>query len=278
MMRMIGEVDAVLFGLVLVIFIIQVYLSSFRWYLLNRTIDVSTSYRTVAELVWIGLFFNQVLPTGVGGDVVRGYMLAKKNVETRKAISSVLWDRITGMLGLVVMVFLGLVFFGDFGDSQLFYAAAIALLFVGITLILLYNERFFSNRFKFFYALSGFAEDGRRLLMSLTGGSIVIVLSFLVQLLVVLGVYLIGIGVDVELNMIALFVVAPISVLMMALPFSLAGWGVREGVMVGGLSMYGASVEQALAISILFGVELLLIGLIGGLFVLNHGTERERYF
>jgi len=273
--KIIRESDLMIFFVVLGIYYFQVYLSSYRWYLLNRRIGLSINYKTTTEMMWVGLFFNQVLPTGIGGDVVRGFILAKNDVDAKKAISSVVWDRITGMLGLVVVVIIGIIFFGDWEGDRLIYTSAAVCLLAITAVILLLNGRLIPGQFRIIQMLVDVSEDGRQLL-SLSNASVVVGLSVLVQLLLVVGVYLVGIGVDVELGAMALLVVVPVSVLMMALPVSFAGWGVREGVMIAGLTIYGISAEQALAISLLFGVELLLIGLIGGLYVWNHGYLSER--
>ena len=61
--------------------------------------------------------------------------------------------------------------------------------------------------------------------------------------------------------------------LLSAVPISIAGWGVREGVMVGALSMVGIGTEHALALSVLLGVAMLGNGLVG-LLPLAFGGER----
>ena len=50
------------------------------------------------------------------------------------------------------------------------------------------------------------------------------------------------------------------------IPISIAGWGVREGVMVVLLGLIGISSESALALSILYGIILTIVGLMGGIF------------
>ena len=69
-----------------------------------------------------------------------------------------------------------------------------------------------------------------------------------------------------------LLLIPPI-MLLTAVPVSISGWGVREGVMVGALSMMGIATEQALALSVLMGFVLLANGLVGGL-PLAFGGER----
>jgi hypothetical protein len=62
-----------------------------------------------------------------------------------------------------------------------------------------------------------------------------------------------------------LLVVWPVTSVLLTLPISLAGWGLREGVLVFFLTRQGLSVESALALSLLNGVTILLASLPGGL-------------
>ena len=61
-------------------------------------------------------------------------------------------------------------------------------------------------------------------------------------------------------------VVVPLTIFAAALPVSLNGWGVREGVMVAGLALYGVSAAEALLLSLMIGLSVTLTALPGGLF------------
>ena len=60
-----------------------------------------------------------------------------------------------------------------------------------------------------------------------------------------------------------LLLTIPLVIFFMALPISIAGWGVREGVMVLGLGYLGVSAEEALALSIVFGLSTLIVSIPG---------------
>jgi uncharacterized membrane protein YbhN (UPF0104 family) len=57
----------------------------------------------------------------------------------------------------------------------------------------------------------------------------------------------------------------PLAGLIMVIPISIAGWGVREGVMVVGFGYLGVAPEAALALSILYGLLMLVVALPGGI-------------
>jgi uncharacterized membrane protein YbhN (UPF0104 family) len=63
----------------------------------------------------------------------------------------------------------------------------------------------------------------------------------------------------------------------MTIPISIAGWGVREGIMVMGFGYLGVPPEQALALSILYGLLLLVVAIPGVIiwFLSGHLTSNQ---
>ena len=66
-----------------------------------------------------------------------------------------------------------------------------------------------------------------------------------------------------NISLFGMLLVVPITNLLIALPISIAGWGVREGVMITGLGFLNVSVEAAFALSILYGLLMLVVSLPG---------------
>ncbi len=84
------------------LFIAGLFLRAYRWLLLLRGLGISITYWRLAELYFIGNFFNMALPSGFGGDVVRVVEVAQ-NVPTSTATGTVILDRLTGLIMLFVM-------------------------------------------------------------------------------------------------------------------------------------------------------------------------------
>jgi len=74
----------------------------------------------------------------------------------------------------------------------------------------------------------------------------------------------------------AYLALVPVVLLLSTLPISVAGWGVRENVMVVALAFAGAEASQALALSILFGLALLTLSLVGAVIWLVQGRSESR--
>lgn len=88
-------------GLVLTGFIMPVQAA--RWLVLMRCRGIQVSYGKAFRLTMVGLFFNFCLPGSTGGDVVKAYYAAKGSTEKPKAVMSVVFDRITGLVALLVV-------------------------------------------------------------------------------------------------------------------------------------------------------------------------------
>ncbi len=116
---------------------------------------------------------------------------------------------------------------------------------------------------KIVQGLKFMSAEGRRLLLQYKPGLRLLLVSISIHILSILIVFVLSYGLHGTVSIIGITLVVPISTLLIALPISVAGWGVREGVMVIGLGYAGVLPEEALAISIGYGLCMLLISLPG---------------
>jgi len=94
--------DVFLVGFVL--FLLNVSFCSERWYTLARIQGFDTSRWQALKLYFVGIFFNLVMPGGVGGDVIKGYYFVKQNPRARtRAMTTIFMDR---LMGLYIMIFM----------------------------------------------------------------------------------------------------------------------------------------------------------------------------
>lgn len=77
--------------------------SSAKWYMLVRTHRMKVGFFRLFAYYMVGQFYNLVLPTSVGGDVVRGYELGRYTGQKIDAMASVFVERYTGIIVLVVL-------------------------------------------------------------------------------------------------------------------------------------------------------------------------------
>jgi uncharacterized protein (TIRG00374 family) len=81
-----------------------VILSSWRWYQLNKAQKISLDFQHTLIPTYLGIAFNNLLPGGVGGDFFRCYFLFKKTDKRSAVMLSILFDRITGLIGIFIAV------------------------------------------------------------------------------------------------------------------------------------------------------------------------------
>ena len=89
------------------LYALTVVVSVWRWWLLLEAQDVDMSFRSLFASMSVALFFNNFLPSNVGGDVVRIADSAKVTRSKTLAATVVLADRTMGMMGLVLVAAAG---------------------------------------------------------------------------------------------------------------------------------------------------------------------------
>ena len=86
------------------IFVLLMFNNTLRWYIVINAIGSALPFTISFKIFYIGLFFNQTLPSSVGGDAVRMYLANKEGLSLTSAINSVLLERIATLLGLIILV------------------------------------------------------------------------------------------------------------------------------------------------------------------------------
>ncbi|HXG65228.1 MAG TPA: lysylphosphatidylglycerol synthase transmembrane domain-containing protein [Blastocatellia bacterium] len=91
---------------VLVYLLIQTA-SAYRWHLLLRPLDIKATFPRLLSYYYLGMFFNNFLPTAIGGDLVKVYYLNKHTGSLSNSTASVFLDRDLGMAGLLLIAIVG---------------------------------------------------------------------------------------------------------------------------------------------------------------------------
>lgn len=244
----------------------------FRWYRIVITKEMYIPVFHIARYFWIGLFFNQILPSSIGGDAVRGYCLVREGYGWGRALLSVLLDRLLGMMGLVVLIlFAAFQFANDVSFLREQWGTVFLLLMMFFGLFVVFFLDTFTAKFPNWFitkGLSTLAVNARHLVASQHGLSLMS-LSVLIHAMSIAVVGVLSWSLMIEIDWTTLAIIVPVTTLIMAVPVSIAGWGVREGVMVVGLSYSGVLGEEALALSILYGLSIVVTSLPGVLCWIN---------
>jgi len=263
------NVDIAMIVYALILLIIQVFIATTRWQYVLKCQKIMLDYKNTLQILWSGLFFNQAMPSSVGGDVIRGYYLKKQGMTLGRATLGVLMDRLFGMIGLVLLVLASLPLLFELVDDPI-ARTGVLFIAVGISLALLFI--FFTDKlpgnFSHFKIIKGFyslSREGRHCISDRYNGVIILLISILIHLISVFAVMTMSIGLGLSIEWGGFLLMVPLAGLIMVIPISIAGWGVREGVMVVGFGYLGVAPEAALALSILYGLLMLVVALPGGI-------------
>ena len=253
--------------------IIQVAICTFRWRAVLTAIEESLSFPKAFQFYLIGLFFNQALPSDVGGDAVRVHKAYRSGLSPLGAVNGVMLERVASVLGMILLMVMATRFFlyrvGP--DEAEWIVPAVGLLGLGSVAglsVLMFLDRlpWRHSHWRVVRALTRLAADTRRVFLVPMHAIRVIGWSLFGHANIALVVYLMALSLSLEVTWLDCMVLMPLVFLVMiALPISIAGWGIREGAMVTAFGLIGVPYEGALALSFMYGLSGLVMALPGGI-------------
>jgi glycosyltransferase 2 family protein len=241
--------------------LVSLVVRAYRWQIILRGIGSSIPFNRLVELYFVGSFFNAFLPSGIGGDVVRAAEAAQ-DVETQEAVSSVLVDRLTGLMALLAMAVLMLPFRPSIFPDELAWLVAIVCV-LGLTVgFIILDGRMLRNLISKFPKIfrkpgQGFIE---RLIITIEscGWSAInqaLLISVVFNLIQVGWWATTGKAIGLTIPYSYYMLVVPIMAAALLIP-SVGGLGVREWLAPTLFAGTGIGVEAAVALTILvFALE-----------------------
>lgn len=268
------------YGLLLLaftMFFIGYFLSAKRWQILLAALDVHARLLALLQSFSIAIFFNNFLPSTIGGDAYRMYDSYRLGTGKSRAIAVVFTDRIIGLSTFILLAFASSAFAGEVARQipllRLFLVTAV----FGITLL---AWIIFGSGGKVLLSLT----QGNHPLLRITHGIMgklyygfrffkgrsdvmlkAIGLSLLLQINVVIHCLIIAKALHIEVPIMAMFIIIPLSYLIMMVPISINGIGLRESVFVFFFGLYGVAQEQALAYAFISFGMIIAQGVLGGI-------------
>jgi uncharacterized protein (TIRG00374 family) len=260
------------------VFLLANAVSVFKWRIILRAQQVETPFLYLTTLFYIGLFFNNFLPTSFGGDVVKAYKLSKTTGRAVEAASSVVMDRATSILAMLLMAMppalIKLSLLGVKAAMLVFIMLAVLLVITAIvaserTARRLGQLRLFSSDplglrrhlVSFYYSLHQLQKQ--RGIMAA-----VLLVSLIYQALSIIIVYFLALSLGIHLSLLYYFLFIPIVLAVGMIPISLNGLGMREGAWVLLFGQVGVSPTNAFSMSILSLLVMTTVSLLGGIFYL----------
>jgi uncharacterized protein (TIRG00374 family) len=248
---------------------LQLGLVSLRWQRIALACGTKLSRRTALLYMVIASFFNQTLPSTIGGDAARIWLVAHHHSGWKGAVYSVLIDRGAGLLWLALMVLACLPWSlssipNPVGRITLIAISAASIAGI-VALFTIDRSGRWLTRWRLTRHLAEIASVTWRVLTWRHIGFAVAVLSVIGHFLTALTAWCVARAIGSSLDLIeALLLILPV-VLIASIPISIAGWGVREAAMVAAFVYAGLPRDDGLLVSLLIGVESFAMGAVGGL-------------
>lgn len=267
---------------VVLMFVVQTVVAAWRWWVILRHHHLAIRLLTAVRISFIGAFFNQLLPSSIGGDVARAWYVYRYGYSKGIAVITVLSDRIYGMLLLacLAIILLPVLVYFSISSEALVVVGVLILAASAALMAAFWLDRLpaWTQRWAVIRHLGSLSEATRAITADTRTLVPILGLSFLIHAITILATLVLLTAVAPQHNLLLCAALVPVITLMAMVPVSIAGWGVRESVMIYGLGLANVPREAALIVSILVGLSLAAVGVLGGLTWLiqnNHDKPRQ---
>ena len=273
--EIIKNADKPLLLLAFFVFFSSYLLCLFRWEMLLKAVEIYLPLKRIIISFCGGIFFSLFLPSTIGGDLMRSMDLAAHTKRPREVIATVLLDRLSGYVGLVLLALVSMLFGWRFiqDKSVLFCVVIITAVLIAILLVL-FNKFLYSKINKFLHSPN--AGKIRELIKNLHQEVYIfrqhkkvitnnLVFSILIQAVSPLAFFIIALSLGIKMNIIYFFVFLPIINAITLLPISIGGLGLRDTTTIFFFAKVGMGRDLAFAMSLINFFFILVFGALGGL-------------
>jgi uncharacterized protein (TIRG00374 family) len=262
--------------LAVAVFALTMHISVWRWNRLLRAQHIEVETRRLTESMWVSLFFNNFLPSNIGGDVVRIADTAAAAGSKTLATTVILVDRTLGLTALLLVAAVG-AFSASLagmhipGARWIWLASGVAIAsaipviaiphLVGYLLapVRALNRPWLTERAQRLEdAIVRFRKAPRALAGAFVG-------AVLVHLIIVVFYLLTAQSLSVPLPLLLGAVLIPVSLAVQMAPVSINGFGVREAVFAFFFRRFGLPADAAVALSLVSTGLVMGLSLLGGL-------------
>ncbi len=273
-------------------FFIGYFITAKRWQTLLAALDVPAKVLGLVQSFSIAMFFNNFLPSTVGGDAYRMYDSYRLGAGKSRAVMVVFIDRVIGLSALLILALVVSLFAGEVAERipllRIFLLAAMIGIVVlswivfgtggkvllklteGSNIVFRIANKIMQKLYSGFHLFQGRSD----VMLKAIG------LSLLLQINVVIHCIIIAKALNIEIPTVAMFIIIPLAFLIMVVPVSINGIGLRESIFVFFFGLYGIAQEQALAFAFISFGMILAQGVIGGIMFMlrkRHDTERKPF-
>ncbi len=245
--------------LALILQFASIAIAALRWQLVMRSLGFGGNFGFYQNLYFKGFFFSQALPGSVGGDAIRLLALKDEGYKVGDSLYGIFIDRVVGLTGLLLISLFALLFAPAYLTDAIKYTVFMISFggIVGFVGLLFVHKLFDFGKMPKLRIVGELSRRFFRVYENAKKANLQLALSVVIHFLSILCVYSISAAAGLGVEFGAFLCLMPLVILLTILPISFAGWGVREGAMVGLFAMSGAGKEAIMAVSIAYGVILI---------------------
>ncbi len=241
--KMVGAVDLRWLFLALSLHAFGYLISGVRWKAIAKELKIKLPLSFFIKSYLVSTFFGFFLPSRFGGDIVR---IGDFKGKTISGVSTVFYERIVGLFSLVILGIFSILASPPKVKNLLFFCIFILAIVLLLTFTLLFEPKILllipikgkvGEKIKEVYnSFSGLRSS--KLFLKTFGWSL------LLQLNVILHYWAIGKSASIKAPLLVYFFLIPTMLILMAIPISFQGIGVRDYFSVSVFPLYGATTEQ----------------------------------
>lgn len=272
----------------LILFLVSYIVGAVQWWLIMQANEISITVRQALSYYFIGLFFNNFLPSSLGGDVYRMIDIRRYSKDTSAAVSTVFLDRFAGFFIMSCLAMFSLPFLSGqelFSSWMQLFFIILPIIWI-LALMFLFNKNFarFLTKKIVRFLPQKLHVRGREIYNNIYTfrrypflALKILGIATAVQLFRISAIYLLALSLGTSVSFLPFLIFIPVIALAAALPVTLGGSGIREALGVTLFSIVTVQGDLAAVFLFMAYIAAIVTSLPGGIiFILrNRKIERE---
>lgn len=266
------NIDLLLVAVVFIILLLSITISTYKWRIILNLHGIFYRFDVLHKIYFIATFFNNFLPTSIGGDGYRVYKTMDNGISRSCSLLAVFVERLSGIAALITVGGISSLYILMTGErseaavlvltASLLFAAGCILFYYLLKYGLLENNRLHGKIVDLIknniHYLGDYKSNPR-------ATAWIIVVSLLFHIHNSMTFYLLlNYGVGFDISFAEIYVVLTLTNLISILPISINGIGVVDGAFIYLTGLFGASYDQSLSVMVIARAMLIPLSLIGG--------------
>jgi uncharacterized protein (TIRG00374 family) len=282
--QVVTSMNMLLFIVSCMVLFVQQLIMVKTWSILIQSKNNDVPFYRVLYAHVVGNFFGMFLPSAVGMDVIRAYNLSRHMKDRIDSASSLFLCR---AIGFVVLFCLALAFAFPVArltdESDIFLSLSVSLVLFLAFIFIIYHPKVMGwikailDRVKANSVAEWAIRFHKSIIELSKKGSVlfkVFGMAIVFQILGILELYILGLALDIPVEVGYYFIFIPVIFVVTLLPISLAGFGVREASFLYLFTRVGATEVQSISLSLLMFLQVLILAVIGGIVYWAEGASR----